>query len=283
MAIYHLHLSYGSRGRGHIAANKMDYLACRAKYDKGEKDVTHIEHCYMPRFARNDPFLYWKSADLYERSNGRLFYEVQVALPSELTQQEQIALARDFSQRLTAPERLPHTLIVRRGLYDDRGRKLDTPANPHARLVFSDRGNDGIDRPAAQWFMRAQTSRPAAGGAAKSRKTKNRAWLFEVRELWAKLSNAALEKGGHEARIDHRSLERRASQNACRNCIVALPDTWKSVASKLNVENATGSDRKVTHVWQYSMPNWRRSIRKSRHCLQVKNRLTPTENLEKGL
>lgn len=150
MAIYHLHLSYGSRGRGHIAANKMDYLACRGKYDKGEKDVVHIEHGYMPRFARNDPFLYWKSADLYERSNGRLFYEVQVALPSELTQQEQIALARDFSQRLTAPERLPHTLIVRRGLYDDRGRKLDTPANPHARLVFSDRGNDGIDRPAAQ-------------------------------------------------------------------------------------------------------------------------------------
>ena len=207
MAIYHLHLSYGSRGRGHIAANKMDYLACRGKYDKGEKGVAHIKHGYMPRFARNDPFLYWKSADLYERSNGRLFYEVQVALPSELTQQEQIALARDFSQRLTAPERLPHTLIVRRGLYDDRGRKLDTPANPHARLVFSDRGNDGIDRPAAQWFMRAQTSRPAAGGAAKSRKTKNRAWLFEVRELWAKLANAALEKGGHEARIDHRSLE----------------------------------------------------------------------------
>ena len=50
--------------------------------------------------------------------------------------------------------------------------------------------------------------RPAPPQACRqSRKTKNRAWLFEVRELWAKLANAALEKGGHEARIDHRSLE----------------------------------------------------------------------------
>lgn len=28
-----------------------------------------------------------------------------------------------------------------------------------------------------------------------------------MRELWAKLANAALEKGGHEARIDHHRLE----------------------------------------------------------------------------
>ena len=41
--------------------------------------------------------------------------------------------------------------------------------NPHAHLMFSERGNDGIARDAAQWFKRHNPTAPAQGGARKSR------------------------------------------------------------------------------------------------------------------
>ena len=38
--------------------------------------------------------------------------------------------------------------------------------------MFSERGNDGIARPAAQWFKRHNPTAPAQGGARKSRVAK---------------------------------------------------------------------------------------------------------------
>ena len=38
--------------------------------------------------------------------------------------------------------------------------------------MFSERGNDGIARPAAQWFKRHNPTAPAQGGARKSRAAK---------------------------------------------------------------------------------------------------------------
>ena len=39
----------------------------------------------MPEWAEEDPRSYWKAADEHERVNGRLFREVEFALPRELT------------------------------------------------------------------------------------------------------------------------------------------------------------------------------------------------------
>lgn len=97
---------------------------------------------------------------------------------------------------LTDGERLPYTLAIHAGA----GR------NPHCHLLISERGNDGIERDAAQWFKRYNAAAPERGGARKSTALRPKAWLEETRAAWAEQTNAALERAGHAVRIDHRSL-----------------------------------------------------------------------------
>ncbi|HCJ6249386.1 TPA: MobA/MobL family protein, partial [Escherichia coli] len=48
---------------------------------------------------------------------------------------------------------------------------------------------------------------PEKGGAQKTEALKPKAWLEQTREAWADHANRALERAGHDARIDHRTLE----------------------------------------------------------------------------
>ena len=96
--------------------------------------------------AEGDPRSYWEAADEHERANGRLYSEVQFALPKELNEDERREAASSFAERLTGGERLPYTLAIHRGGTNGE--------NPHAHLMFSERGNDGIERSGEQWFKR---------------------------------------------------------------------------------------------------------------------------------
>ena len=58
----------------------------------------HRESDNMPEWAEENPRSYWEAADAHERANGRLFREVEFALPMELKEGEQIELAREFAR-----------------------------------------------------------------------------------------------------------------------------------------------------------------------------------------
>lgn len=240
MAIYHLCVSSGSRGGGQSAAAKADYIEREGKYKEGEKEVAYTEHGHMPEFAAADPRQYWEAADLYERENGRLYQQVEFALPIELELREQIALAHDFAQRLTGAEKLPYTLAIHKGEYDHRGKKTDTPRNPHVHLIFSERGNDGINRSPELWFKRANKSAPEKGGAAKVRSIKSREWLVEIRELWAVMANESLERHGHESRIDHRTL-------IAQGITDRLPQTHRGIAGHMQ-QRGIPTERMEAHA-----------------------------------
>ena len=111
--------------------------------------------------GRDDPGKYWEAADEHERANGRLYSEVQFALPKELGEADRREAASSFAERLTGGERLPYTLAIHRGGTNGE--------NPHAHLMFSERGNDGIERSGEQWFKRYNAKAPEKGGARKSR------------------------------------------------------------------------------------------------------------------
>ena len=145
------------------------------------------------RWAKDDPRSYWAAADTHERANGRLFREVEFALPRELDEGGQIELAREFARRLTRAdgERLPYTLAVHRGKGE----------NPHAHLMISERANDGIERDAAQWFRRYNGKAPEKGGARKSMTTRPKDWLEKTRKDWADQANQALQRVGSRERI----------------------------------------------------------------------------------
>ena len=198
MAVFHLKAGFGSRAGGQSARAKSDYIEREGRYEQNREELEHKEHGNMPEWAEDDPGAYWEAADEHERANGRLYSEVQFALPKELNEDERREAASSFAERLTGGERLPYTLAIHRGGTNGE--------NPHAHLMFSERGNDGIERSGEQWFKRHNAKAPEKGGARKSRAAKAGDWLEKTRKAWEQTANRALERAGRAERIDGRSL-----------------------------------------------------------------------------
>ena len=204
MAVFHLKASFGSRAGGQSALAKSQYIEREGRYEKDSEELEHKENGNMPEWARDDPEKYWEAADEHERANGRLYSEVQFALPKELSAAGRREAALRFAGQLTGPERLPYALAVHRGGADGE--------NPHAHLIFSERGHDGIERSGEQWFKRYNAKEPEKGGARKSRAAKAGDWLDKTREAWEQTANRALEQAGHGEQIDRRSLADRREE-----------------------------------------------------------------------
>ena len=205
----------------------------------------------MPEWAEDDPGAYWEAADEHERANGRLYSEVQFALPKEFGEAERRELAVEFAERVCSQERLPYTLAIHRG-----GANRE---NPHAHLMFSERGHDGIERDAEQWFRRYNRKAPEKGGARKSRAAKAGDWLEKTRKAWEQTANRALERAGRAERIDGRSLAdcgtkrsgaetwsgRRTSAGS-RMFILARSGTGRSGAGRRRRSNKRGASSEGT-------------------------------------
>ena len=206
MAVYHLKVSVGSRDGGQSASAKDAYIEREDRYAQQDpEECEHVEHGHMPAWAQDDPRTYWAASDDHERANGRLYREVQFALPNELSPEARRELAGRFAAQLTdvgEEGKLPYTLAIHKGASTDP----DKPDNPHAHLMFSERVNDGIERSAEQWFKRHNPKFPAHGGAKKSRAAVPQEWLEKTRQAWQETANQALEQAGREERIDGRSL-----------------------------------------------------------------------------
>ena len=196
-AIFHLHARTGSRAKDQSARAAAAYIQRTAEYGRDQDELVYTESGHMPSWADGESTAYWAAADQHERANGRLFKGVEVALPLALTEEERRELAVGFAHHLTDGERLPYTLAIHAG----------AGTNPHAHLLISERGNDGLERSPEQWFRRFNAAAPEKGGARKSRALQPKAWLEEARAAWAAQANQALERAGHVVRIDHRSLE----------------------------------------------------------------------------
>ena len=201
----HHKVGFGSRASGQSACAKNEYIEREGRYAADSEEREHVEHGHMPAWAQDDPHAYWQAADAHERANGRLYSEVQFALPHELDAGGRRELAGAFAERVCGGERLPYTLVLHTGAAETP----DKPDNPHAHLMFSERGNDGIARSAEQWFKRHNPTAPERGGARKSRAAKAGDWLDTTRQAWEQTANRALAQAGRAERIDGRSLPNR--------------------------------------------------------------------------
>ena len=195
MAIYHLRATMISRSAGRSATGAAAYRSGERIHDertglsfdyRARGGVEHVEILAperSPEWVRDRAAL-WNAVEAAEtRKNSQVAREIRVALPAELDRDQRIALVRDFCQRS----------FVDRGMVADvalhvPGREGDE-RNHHAHILLTTReiGPEGFT-------------------------TKNRDWnavemLEGWREAWARDSNRALERCGHETRIDHRTLE----------------------------------------------------------------------------
>lgn len=198
MAIFHLSVKTGSKSNGQSAKAKAQYILRVGRYQKNKAEVMFSLSGNMPEWASQEPLRYWEAADTHERSNGRLYKEVDLAIPVELTLEQQREMIAEFVNHQTEDEHLPYLVSGHRG----KGH------NPHCHWMISERMHDGINRPAEQWFRRYNSQKPEKSGARKTESLKPKEWLERIRKDWAEHVNQALERAGHhDVRIDHRSLE----------------------------------------------------------------------------
>jgi len=168
---------------------------------------------FMPEWAQKDPQEYWRVLDAEKliRRNGRLMYQIEAAIPRDLSPAQQNKLVHDFVRfvaRISTGRRGRHAMPVVYAIHEGVRRSdawTGRRPNPHFHLKTSTSINDGIARPPGRWFRRANGTDPGKGGAPRSTLIGARKWLFHIRRAWARFANAALRSAGLPATLDHRS------------------------------------------------------------------------------
>lgn len=110
-----------------------------------------------------------------DRKNARVIDKVMLALPKELTPEQQAALVRSFAEDVTQGQ-APWFAAIH----------ADHPENPHCHLVIRDK--------------HPETGKRVVGLSEKGSTER-------LREQWERAANLALELAGREERIDRRSLK----------------------------------------------------------------------------
>ncbi|CAB3741893.1 Mobilization protein A [Paraburkholderia phenoliruptrix] len=201
MASFHHCVKSGKKGS---AAGHGRYIMREGKKYEDREDLIGADYGNMPPWAQNDPCDFWKASDQYERANGAVYREHEIALPSELTREQQIELVEQLVSELAGSKPFQYAIHGPHA-------SLGNGTNTHLHLMYSDRVDDGIDRSPEQTFRRYNPQHPERGGRKKDSGGKNsiqiRDELIATRKKCADLQNAALAKYGHETRVDHRTLK----------------------------------------------------------------------------
>lgn len=279
MATYHLHVSSGSKASGKGAGGKARYLLREGPYAVARERVQegstvraveidkHAELVFtesgnLPEWAAGDPLRFWDASDARERANGSTYREVEVALPRELSEAQQIALAQAFARAVAQVEGgvTPWTLAVHQ-------QDPDHPEYRHVHILLSDRIQDGEERSPEQFFRRYNAKEPARGGARKSearRDTKVGAkWTDQIRPLWARFANDALAHAGVSAQIDHRTLEaqRLEKERIAGRCVHSQQaEFFRQQAEALDRPPEPKKGRVLTHAGPEKAPDRARLV-----------------------
>ncbi len=203
MASYHINITAPTKSEG-SALEHAQYIQREGRFTPERYgEVAARGQANFPEWAREDTSVFWKASDEFERANGSVYREYELALPRELPRDQQVALVQRFAE-----QELGSTRAYQWAIHTPLAK--DGKEQPHVHLMFSDRQHDGIERGAEQYFKRYNSKHPERGGCRKMSYGANKAeaaLVYEgIRERWANVQNQALEMAGVEVRVDHRSL-----------------------------------------------------------------------------
>jgi len=140
---------------------------------------------------------WFRQQERNERANARMSDRFIGALPRELTPEQCIEAVESFCRGVTA-DRVPWHF----GLHLELEDKGKPDWNPHAHIIFRDRDLETGKRYLNTTAGQKERRQLAAKGV--------KAWSTQdFRQAWQDHMNAALERGGHEVRIDARSNKAR--------------------------------------------------------------------------
>jgi len=202
MAIYHLSVKIISRGKGASAIAKAAYHAAESitsEYDGKTSDYTRkkgvvYKEILLPENAPKEyenRAVLWNAVEKSERyKTAQLARDVEVALPRELTREQQIKLVKDYVKKQ----------FVDNGMCADICVHDTNNGNPHCHIMLTMRPieKDG------KWGAKSRTEN---GEKVPTVDWNNRANVEIWREQWAEEVNSYLSNIGVE-KIDHRSFKR---------------------------------------------------------------------------
>lgn len=181
-------------------------------------DLVASQHGNMPSWAANDPKAFWRAAFRYERQNGSVCRVYDIALPNNLSVEQNVDLSDRYIRALASDKPYQGELVnVTRGTYVNR--------SLHLRLIISERLEDGIERPPEQTFKRYDAAHPTRGGRRKDGCGKNKIEmgneLKQTRRMLTEIQeHALLEARSHEnqrLQVDGYALDQRNRERQCAN------------------------------------------------------------------
>lgn len=224
MAIYHCHCKIISRGQGRSAVGAAAYRSgekLKNEYDGIEHDYTkkggvaysEIMLCENAPKEYQDRATLWNAVEQAEKgSRAQLAREYEVALPVELSREEQIQLVRDFAKEN----------FVDKGMCVDFSIHDKEDGNPHAHIMLTTRPieKDGtwgakatneyvLDKNGERILQKIDKQNRKIYKRVKIETTdwNTKEFLQRSRSSWAEKVNQELEKKNLPQRVDHRSFK----------------------------------------------------------------------------
>lgn len=197
MAIFHCQAKAISRAAGRSATAAAAYRAgmCLKDERTGEihdysrKKGVEYSEVITPDGSTTTREQLWNAAESAEkRKDAKVAREWELALPEELSEKERIEVARDFAKAICVTYGVAVDLCIHAPGKDGDKR------NHHAHILTTTRSyqNGQLGEK-----TRVLDSPKTSGNEVES-----------MRKVWADIANRALEKAGHEDRIDPRSLKK---------------------------------------------------------------------------
>ena len=176
-----------------------------------KRGIVHSEILLPPNAPPDfqDRGTLWNSVEQIEKAcNSQLARELEVALPIELSREEQVRIVRAYCS----------SQFVSRGMCADFNIHDTGSGNPHAHILLTMRPMDEqgkwLPKSKKEYVLDESGERiRLSSGRYKTRKVDLVDWNSQEnaeiwRKVWADLANEFLERNNRPERIDHRSYER---------------------------------------------------------------------------
>lgn len=131
MATYHLSLKNGKTG---TAKQHADYILREGRFSSGRRAEELVyKNANLPHWAMSASD-FFAHADKYERTNGRAYSEFEIALPNELTHEENQKLVNDFVGKHIGNNKVwAYAIHSKPATFDDDEEQI------HAHIMFCER------------------------------------------------------------------------------------------------------------------------------------------------
>lgn len=196
-----------------FASSHVQYINRESAFKQRGGCVFTAHH--LPKWAKDDPKIFFDAADRFERVNGERYKEIEFSLPNELDLSEQKKIIDRFIDRHLKGYYYAYAV------HDKIGTMSNGERHPHVHLMFSTRRIDAYEkiheREPELFFKRANKKDPSKGGCAKGKEWTSKYRINHtilLRKNFAEIQNSVLAENGIALRVDHRSLKARREEAA---------------------------------------------------------------------